>query len=80
MRRLPSLRECLSDRLSRDRGGAVPEGEGQMDLVRPELDLGRRLFCGHCVFACPEGAIELQPRPRFGNNLRSNLIDEGASR
>ena len=58
----------------------MPEGEGQMGPVRPELDLGRRLFCGDCVLACPEGASELQPRAKLGNNLRSNLIDEGGTR
>ncbi len=58
----------------------MPEGEGQIGAVSAELDLGRCLFCGDCVLACPEGAIELQPRARLGNNLRSNLIDEGASR
>ena len=69
---------CPTDCLEIE-AGPLPEGEGHKGPVRAELDLGRCLFCGDCVLACPEGAIELQPRAGFGNNLRSNLIDEGAS-
>lgn len=39
-----------------------------------ELDLGRCLFCGQCVIACPEGALQLAPRTKLVDRLRLDLV------
>ena len=39
-----------------------------------ELDLGRCLFCGQCIIACPEGALQPVPRSKFVDRLRSDLV------
>ncbi len=43
----------------------------------PELDLGRCIFCGDCVAACPEGAIVLSRDWRLAASKREGLAATG---
>ncbi len=43
----------------------------------PELDLGRCIFCGDCVAACPEGAIALSRDWRLAASKREGLVVTG---
>jgi Ni,Fe-hydrogenase III small subunit/NAD-dependent dihydropyrimidine dehydrogenase PreA subunit len=43
----------------------------------PELDLGRCIFCGDCVAACPEGAITLSRDWRLAASKREGLLAIG---
>jgi Ni,Fe-hydrogenase III small subunit/NAD-dependent dihydropyrimidine dehydrogenase PreA subunit len=43
----------------------------------PELDLGRCIFCGDCVAACPEGAITLSRDWRLAASKREGLVAIG---
>jgi len=43
----------------------------------PELDLGRCIFCGDCVAACPEGAITFSRDWRLAASKREGLVAIG---
>lgn len=48
-------------------------------LAPVRLDLGRCVFCDHCVDACPEQKIEFTADPRMGASARGDLVvTEGA--
>src|SRR5277367_6758436 len=44
---------------------------------RPELDLGRCLFCTECGAACPEGAVAYTQEFRLATRLREDLVLRG---
>jgi Ni,Fe-hydrogenase III small subunit/Pyruvate/2-oxoacid:ferredoxin oxidoreductase delta subunit len=41
------------------------------------LDLGRCLFCGDCVAACPDGAVQLTQDYRLATRARDDLVVNG---
>jgi len=45
----------------------------------PELDLGRCIFCGDCVAACPKGAITFTRDWRLAASSREGLLVTGDS-
>ena len=44
---------------------------------RPQLDLGRCIFCSECVAACPEGAISFSRDWRLASSAREELVVTG---
>jgi Ni,Fe-hydrogenase III small subunit len=44
---------------------------------KPQLDLGRCLFCTDCVEACPAGALEYSQEYRLATRTRDDLVLKG---
>src|SRR5437763_10255097 len=51
-----------------------PTGALMVSDSRPQIDLGRCIFCAECATECPEGAVTFTRDWRLGSSRRDGLI------